>query len=460
MTTGAEDPIRQVIRKCAGKAGCDVCRMHLEDDCLFFPELYRLCDGAEESGIPLTGKELKRLADLCTGCGLCPCPDIRMLIFESKARWAEEDGLPMAGKFISDIETMGRWATRLPRLVNRLTASRPIRTALNRALNIHPERRLPAFDGGSFFAWANQRGLCNPCNSNTRRKAAYFAGCSAAYLFPQVGRAAVRVLEQHGISVFVPPQGCCGMPSLMEGDRVSVQKKAAHNMAGLLDALDRGYDIVCSCPTCAYFFRRLMLENAYYSTAYQDSVPGNRDTLEVPAGEGAHSVIRVFRKTYGNILKDDGYFSSIDPLKRITLAQSMSDMGSYLASIRQGSTVEQPARSLDGTLVYYPPCHQRELGLGQPYYHLLRECSGATIKTVHGALDCCGMGGHLGFKSSFHPLSVQLGNPLFKKIINENPQALVTDCLSCRLQFQHNLPIRVFHPLELLDVDASDPVIP
>ena len=30
------------------------------------------------------------------------------------------------------------------------------------------------------------------------------------------------------------------------------------------------------------------------------------------------------------------------------------------------------------------------------------------------------------------------------------PEAIITDCLSCRLQFEHLLPYDVFHPLEVL----------
>jgi glycerol-3-phosphate dehydrogenase subunit C len=37
-----------------------------------------------------------------------------------------------------------------------------------------------------------------------------------------------------------------------------------------------------------------------------------------------------------------------------------------------------------------------------------------------------------------------------KKIRGKSPQAIVTDCMSCKLQFRHKLPYPVFHPLEIL----------
>jgi glycerol-3-phosphate dehydrogenase subunit C len=37
-----------------------------------------------------------------------------------------------------------------------------------------------------------------------------------------------------------------------------------------------------------------------------------------------------------------------------------------------------------------------------------------------------------------------------ERIQQLNPEAIVTDCLSCRLQFAHMLPYPVFHPLEII----------
>jgi glycerol-3-phosphate dehydrogenase subunit C len=60
------------------------------------------------------------------------------------------------------------------------------------------------------------------------------------------------------------------------------------------------------------------------------------------------------------------------------------------------------------------------------------------------------MGGNFGFKTSFHETSLALGRSLMEKIRAREPQAIVTDCLSCRLQFQQVLPYPIFHPVEIL----------
>jgi glycerol-3-phosphate dehydrogenase subunit C len=60
------------------------------------------------------------------------------------------------------------------------------------------------------------------------------------------------------------------------------------------------------------------------------------------------------------------------------------------------------------------------------------------------------MGGIMGFKQEFHDTSIHLGNKLMAKIKELDPAMLVTDCLSCRLQFKQLLPYKVYHPIEIL----------
>jgi hypothetical protein len=36
------------------------------------------------------------------------------------------------------------------------------------------------------------------------------------------------------------------------------------------------------------------------------------------------------------------------------------------------------------------------------------------------------------------------------KIRGRSPQEIITDCMSCSLQFSHELPYPVFHPMEIL----------
>ncbi|MBU2629438.1 MAG: hypothetical protein KKE61_12545, partial [Proteobacteria bacterium] len=452
MGMSAKDLVLKVFEKCAGKAGCDVCRLHMEDDCLFFPELYRLNDQAEASSRPVCTKDLRQLLNSCTMCGLCPCQDIKMIILQAKAAFIDEDGISLSGRILSDVAAVGCLGSEFSRVVNRLNRLTPVSSILKKALNVHPERHLHIFPKESFFLWAKKRGLNSPKDNKSQfsSKVAYFAGCSAGYLFPEVGKAAVRILEQNNIEVFIPPQECCGMPLIVEGDKKTALKKIQGNMESLLRSVKNGYDIVCSCPTCGYFFKKLLLENAYYSDAFQEESGAGNNVMKVPFGPGKNNFTTVPKGIYQKILKDEGYFSLLDPLKRIELSNKIKDMGEYLLSIQANSKlILNPARP-DTPMIYYAPCHQMEQEIGQPYYNLLKFFPGSDIIQIGGSMQCCGMGGHLGYKTSFHPHSLRIGQSLFKRFLSEKDRTIITDCLSCRIQFQQTMSRKVFHPLEVM----------
>jgi glycerol-3-phosphate dehydrogenase subunit C len=102
-------------------------------------------------------------------------------------------------------------------------------------------------------------------------------------------------------------------------------------------------------------------------------------------------------------------------------------------------------------MVYYPPCHLREQNIGQPYLDLLKIIPGITLEPIKGNLFCCGMAGIMGFKREFHHASIHLGGRLMHKIKALNPENIVTDCLSCRLQFTQLTSHKVIHPIEVLN---------
>jgi hypothetical protein len=77
---------------------------------------------------------------------------------------------------------------------------------------------------------------------------------------------------------------------------------------------------------------------------------------------------------FKGILKDDGYFSSISPLKRIRVAENTYDLGEYLAYL---------------------------------HMELLKMIPGITLEAISGAFCCCGLAGVMGFKREFYETSVK-----------------------------------------------------
>jgi len=447
-----EKKARKVVDECAD---CDVCRFLMDSDCLLFPELYRLYDREKESGEEISSAELRNLVDLCNFCALCPCPPVRANIIEAKTRFIDRDGLKFGVRTLEDVERVAGLCGSFPKLANKLLRGKATGGLIKKVAGIHHERHIPLFPEESFPQWAKTQKLNTRPEKSERRKIAYFAGCTANYLFSEVPRAAVEVFQHNGIDVFYPVQKCCGMPFMLEGDRQLTLEFAGYNIDMLAEAVASGYDIVCSCPTCGFMLRNVLKENAYYSPEFQASVGADGAYLKIPtAGASANpggKKFNVLKKSmFQDILKDEGYFSSIDPMKRIMVAENNYDLGEYLIGLHQAGDLKTTFGEVSGPLVYYPPCHLREQTIGRPYQDLLNLLPGIDLESVDGSLYCCGMAGIMGFKKNFHETSIHLGRRLMDKIKELAPEWLVTDCLSCRLQFNQLLPYRVQHPVEIL----------
>ncbi len=483
----AEKLMREVVNACTD---CDCCRYILDTSCLFFPEIYKLWDRERETGEKITSQELRHMADLCNYCALCPCPNIREDIMTAKTLFIDRDGLAPYIRTLEDVERVGKLCGAFPRLSNLLFQNEPIGTLLKKSTGINPKRKLPRFPAEDFPSWAKKKKLHLTSPGGKTRKVAYFAGCTARYLFPEVPKAAIEVFERNGISVYYPEQNCCGMPSMLEGDRDLTLKFAGRTVSRMAEVVADGYDIVCSCPTCGFMLKNALRERAYYSEAYQDLIGGDGRQMKIPdylpangvcknkspipddlrATFGGHHMTRetsqvkdlvdgskkaisfreLDKSIYGKILKDDGYFSSIDPLKRIQVAEHTYDLGEYLLDLYQQGELSTDFGPLSGRMAYYPPCHQREQGIGSPYLDLLALIPDISIESFLSTAYCCGIAGIMGFKRDFHNASIHMGSRLMAKIKQLNPDRMVTDCLSCRLQFKQMTRYPVQHPIEII----------
>jgi glycerol-3-phosphate dehydrogenase subunit C len=464
-----EDLARKVIELCTN---CDECRRSMEDTpCLFFPRLFQLHDREKEKDKKITSDELRRLIDLCNMCGLCTCFTVRADIREAKDAFIARDGLKPEIRVLEDVERVGKICGAYPRLTNLLSEIKPIANLAKQLAGIHPKRKLPKLPPQSFDAWARKHNL-HLKRETTGPKVAYFAGCTARYLFPEVAKSTVEVLERNGVTVYFPEQKCCGMPSLLEGDRPFTFDLANYNLRQLEDAVDDGYDIVCSCPTCGYMLKGVLSEGAYLSKEYREVLK----TMMAEAGGDQNKVIERILHEEANpqghatpasprrskpplpvmliirgLLHDEGYFAAIDGRTRIKIASHSYDAGEYLRELDRLGKFNRSLNPVSDRMAYYAPCHLKEQNMGQPWAELLSFVPGISMENVGGAFDCCGISGIMGFKKEFHAISLAMGSRLMEKIKDINPETLITDCLSCRIQFNQELPYPVLHPVEVLN---------
>ena len=452
---GTEEKLLKELEACRE---CDVCRTLMEDSsCLVFNEMYRLFDKESETKEKSTTEELQNLVELCNFCEICPCWNIRAAILEAKTEFKERYGLSLGIRLLENVERIGKLGSMQPRLSNLLLQNISTGGLIKMACGIHEERKIPKFPKKNFQTWAEKRKLDNKIKTRERAKVAYFVGCTGKYLFPDIPKAAVEILQHNGIEVYLPDQRCCGMPSLLEGDRRLTLEFAQFNAERLSEVVADGYDIVCSCPTCGYMLKCLLSEGAVYSEDYRASQANDTGEnlteylLSIPPEQRALDWVRQFAIRYvSRLFKDDQYFSLISGLKRLIVADNTYDLGEYLRNLYLNGDLNTEFGPLETKAAYYPPCHQREQNIGSPYTDLLSLIPGISVKPIQGKFHCCGNAGIMGFKSDFHRHSVKIGSRLKAKIRQLNPERLLTDCLSCRMQFNHISAYDVYHPIEII----------
>jgi glycerol-3-phosphate dehydrogenase subunit C len=150
------------------------------------------------------------------------------------------------------------------------------------------------------------------------------------------------------------------------------------------------------------------------------------------------------------LLQDEGYFASLDGVERIKVANHTYDLGEYLRILDRKGELDRGLGPLAGRMAYFAPCHLKEQDIGSPWLDLFGLVPNLSLEKVGGAFDCCGIAGIMGFKREFHGVSLEMGRRLMDKIRAVSPDKIVTDCLSCRIQFNQSLPQPVSHPIELL----------
>ncbi len=78
----------------------------------------------------------------------------------------------------------------------------------------------------------------------------YFHGCATMYYEPFIGKAAVAVMEHQGYEVIVPPQNCCGLPLLSNGEFKAAEGYHKNNVAHMASFARAGFPIVGTSTSC------------------------------------------------------------------------------------------------------------------------------------------------------------------------------------------------------------------
>ncbi len=235
--------------------------------------------------------------------------------------------------------------------------------------------------------------------SRNARKVAFFYGCFINFYRPDIGRKIVRLLAALNVDVVLPPQWCCGLPALGNGNIALAKSFAQKNASSLSDYVDAGYDIVYSCTSCG-----LCLLHDY---------PG---ILKIQQGK--------------------------------KIAENSYDLHEYIIKLMNEGYTKPPFGTVQRHVAYHIPCHLRALGIGYPLEKLLSLIPGLQFEILDDA--CCGLSGSYGFKKENALTAMQIGNRAVSLLRKTGAENILADCGSCRMQLSGLSGIPALDPVEVL----------
>ncbi len=361
----------------------------------------------------MTGQRLYDALDLCLECKACKAEcesgvDMAKLKYEFLDKFYQTNKRPLRAKVFAHLNRVSRLGSKLSFLANWGTQSSLGKMLTVRMLGVHPNRTLPSIASQTFPRWFASRPVPD-AGKLTRGTVALVNDTFMNYNYPQIGRAAVELLEAAGFRVeLVSPQGadspgggCCGRPMISKGflDEAAAQANA---MVDLLHGYaSRGIPILGCEPSCLLTFR----------DEYPEFVPGEKSRL---------------------------------------VAQHSYLVDEFLLQLQESGELALEFTDLPKKVLFHAHCHQKSLVGTTSSLAALRLSPGYQVELINSG--CCGMAGSFGFEKEHYEVSMQIGEQaLFPAVrAKEADWEVAVSGVSCRQQVEHGTGRRARHLVEVL----------
>lgn len=359
---------------------------------------------------PVLSAELDEAISNCLSCKACTteCPsNVNMALLKAELLYArlKTTGVPLGTRLISRVDLLGELASMAPRLANASMQWRWLRRLLEKATGLSTRRPLPAYAPQPFHRWFRQRKTKSL--RVVRGQVILWDDCFVRYNEPEIGRAAVRVLEAAGFAVrLLEGRACCGRPAFSMGRLDIAENFGRRNLA----LLEGGKDLI------------LFLEPSCYS---------------------------MFKEDYRELgLKGAEALSERAVLFEDFMAQTLEEAPDALCF--------KPAAA---STAIHAHCHCKAItGAGNMPRLAARIPENRVTMLDTG---CCGMAGAFGALENKYDLSVKVAEPLVRLVQGLAPGTrLIASGTSCRHQIEHLTGAQPLHMAELLSealMEDGDP---
>jgi FAD/FMN-containing dehydrogenase/Fe-S oxidoreductase len=356
----------------------------------------------------LGDERLHEVLDLCLMCKACKseCPlgvDMAALKAEALSHYHDAHGIPARSRVFGAIRTLNRLGSATAPLSNSLGHIRPARVLLDRTLGITPSRPLPSFARRNLVRWFRRRAASAGAAPAVQGQVTFLADSFTTFTEPDIGQAAISLLEASGWQVRLEAAGCCGRAALSKG----LLDKATADARGLVrvlrDPAEPGSPVTGCEPSCLMTLR----------DEYLAMFPGDPAVTDIA----------------GRVRQVEELLVEAIDSGRLRLRAD-----SWLAG---------------RTLLYHGHCHQKaEVGTAATVA-LLSRIPGVTVRELDAG--CCGMAGSFGYESEHYDVSMTVGGDRLFPAITASPDAVVVATgTSCRQQIRHGTTRDAWHPVQLV----------
>ena len=357
----------------------------------------------------LAEKRLYDTLDLCLECKGCAaeCPsnvDMAKLKYEFLNQYHKTNPLSARAQFFGGIAALSRWGSFFAPMSNWANGLPFVRGMMESRLGIDRRRRLPPFASQTFEQWFRARGG-SPDSAAKNGRAVLFPDTFTNYNHPELGRAAVKVIEALGYQVIVPKVKCCGRPMLSKGMMDKARANARYNVETVYEYVESGAPLVGIEPSCVLSF----------ADEYAD-------------------------------------MTGVDARKAKAVAESTMLIERFVEyAIERGAALNLDGSKLPDSLLLHGHCHQKALVGTGAAMSVLRSIEGCEVEEITSG--CCGMAGSFGYETEHYDISMRIGEMSLFPAIREREGddfAVIAEGVSCRQQIAHGTGRRAKHLVEAL----------
>jgi len=337
--------------------------------------------------------------EYCSNCKNCDisCPSgvpISTLNMLAKSKMYKSKRHSLLEWILAHSDIVSKLASPIASLAN-FGMANPVTQWILKKVGVTDEMKLPSYAGKTFT-----RQFRDFRQHSFPDKVVFFPGCYINYYEPDIGMDFVAVMQENHFEV-VLPEGldCCGSPLVIQGYLDEAVGKGRDNIASLKAWIDRGVPVITCCTSCG-----LMLKMEY------------QELMELE------------------------YMDK--------LAENTYDSSEFLLELHDQGRLNLELAPLTGRYIYHSPCHLRAQGIGRPSLEVLNLIPGIGIEDADAG--CCGQSGTYGFQVDRHEIAMAIGEPVFQRIKEYEPDAIVSDCSGCRMQLSQATGFPALHPMTLM----------